>query len=139
MPENHRYAETANEINTAINMNISETLTIDSLLLNLFLSYFSQKPHAATINDPTANPACDRSIVSPGISNTKGTYSRTPNGNQTAHAPAHIPASQPILILNFDCSTTTPQDLALLKIRQNTNPEVQFYRFLNARAFKQYF
>jgi hypothetical protein len=136
LPENHRYAETANEINTAINMNISETLTIDSLLLNLFLSYFSQKPHAATIKDPTANPACDRSIVSPGISNTKGIYSRTPNGNQTAHTPAHIPASQPIFVLNFDCSTISPYDLAFEKIRQNMNPEVQFYRFLNARAFK---
>jgi hypothetical protein len=107
-PENHKYADTAKEISTAIKMNISETLTIDPLLLQLFLSYFSQKPQAATINEPTANPACDRNSVSPGISNTKGTSSRIPNGSHTANKTAQSTAIQPSLALNFDRPTLTP-------------------------------
>ena len=107
-PENHKYADTAKEIKTAIKMNISEILTIDPLLLQLFLSYFSQKPQAATINEPTARPACDRNSVSPGISNTKGTKSRIPNGSQTANTTAQRTAIQPSLPLNFARPTLTP-------------------------------
>jgi len=39
LPENHKYADTAKEISTAIRMNISETLTIDSLLLTLIIIF----------------------------------------------------------------------------------------------------
>ena len=131
LPENHKYADTAKEISTAIRMNISETLTIDSLLWTLII-IFPKNPKPKPLMPRRLDLHVTWAWSPPEFRKQTARIPKLPMATKRQKVPNILLQASQVLILNQNLSLILPCTWRRVMTKVNPLSSISYLVFLSS-------